>query len=163
LGHPDLVEQLVLVGAVVNGLPYSDYFLDRGMRNSRVFKENGVQAGLENWSKDRYLLDPIDVEAQKKLLAILRASPQDLTHGDYARSTQPALPRLHEIRVPTLILTGDADIADVQIHAGAIEAGISGSRLMVVPEVGHLMYLEKPDEFNQLVIPFIESNTPAAK
>jgi pimeloyl-ACP methyl ester carboxylesterase len=73
------------------------------------------------------------------------------------------LPRLHEIRVPTLILTGDADIADVQVHARAIEAGILGSRLIVVPEAGHLMYLEKPDEFNHLVILFIESNTSASQ
>jgi len=67
---------------------------------------------------------------------------------------------LHEIRVPTLILTGDADIPDVHAHAGAIEAGIPDSRLVVVPEVGHLMYLEKPDEFNKIVIPFIESQVP---
>lgn len=162
LAHPDLVAQLVLVGAVVSGLPYSDYFLDRGMRNNKVFKEQGVQAGLANWSKDRYLLDPSHVEAQKRLLTILTASPQDLTHNDYARATQPALPRLHEIRVPTLILTGDADIPDVHVHAGAIEAGIPGSRLVVVPEAGHLMYLEKPDEFNHTVIPFIESNISRA-
>jgi pimeloyl-ACP methyl ester carboxylesterase len=80
-----------------------------------------------------------------------------MTHNDFPRPTQPALPRLHEIRMPTLILVGDADIPDVHAHAGAIEAGIPDSRLVVVPEVGHLMYLEKPDEFNKIVISFIES------
>jgi pimeloyl-ACP methyl ester carboxylesterase len=30
LEHPNLVEQLVLVGAVVHGYPYSDHFLNRG-------------------------------------------------------------------------------------------------------------------------------------
>ena len=160
LAHPELVKQLVLVGAVVSGLPYSDYFLNRGIQNSKAFKEEGTQAGLESWSKDRYLLNPAHIDAQKRLLAILKASPQDLTHNDFPRPTQPALSRLHEIRVPTLILTGDSDIPDVHAHAGAIEAGIPDSRLVVVPEVGHLMYLEKPDEFNKIVIPFIESQVP---
>lgn len=96
--------------------------------------------------------------AQKKLLDILTASPQDLTHDDYARPTQAALPRLHEIRVPTLILTGDVDIPDVHAHAGVIEAGIYGSRRVVLTDAGHLMYLEKPEEFSRVVISFIESN-----
>ena len=70
-------------------------------------------------------------------------SPQDLTHDDYPRPTEAALPRLHEIRVPTLLLTGDADIPDVHAHAVVIEAGIYGSRRVVVTDAGHLMYLEK--------------------
>ena len=60
--------------------------------------------------------------------------------------------------MPTLILTGDADIPDVHAHAGAIEAGISGSKRIVISDAGHLMYLEKPEEFSRLVIGFIESN-----
>jgi pimeloyl-ACP methyl ester carboxylesterase len=82
-----------------------------------------------------------------------------MTHNDYARPTQAALPRLSEIRVPTLILTGDADIPDVHAHAGAIEAGIHGSRRVVLSDAGHLMYLEKPEEFSKIVIGFIHANS----
>jgi len=86
-------------------------------------------------------------------------APQgDLTHDDYTRPTQAALPRLHEIHVPALLLTGDADIPDVHAHAGVIEAGIPNSRRVVVTDAGHLMYLEKPDEFTSLVVGFIELN-----
>jgi 3-oxoadipate enol-lactonase len=158
LRYPGVVQQLVLVGAVVNGLPYSDHFLDRGMRNSAPFEKNDTAAGLANWAKDKYLLAPGHDAAQKRLLALLTTNPQDMTHSDYARPTPPAIGRLHEIRVPTLILTGDADIPDVHAHAGAIEAGISGSKRVVVPDTGHLMYMEKPGEFSRLVIGFIESN-----
>jgi pimeloyl-ACP methyl ester carboxylesterase len=66
--------------------------------------------------------------------------------------------RCFEIHVPTLLLTGDADIPDVHAHAGAIEAGIPGARRVVVEGVGHIMYLEKPAEFSRLVIDFIELN-----
>ena len=55
-----------------------------------------------------------------------------------------------------------SDIPDVHAHAGAIEAGIRGSRRVVLSDAGHLMYLEKPDEFTRLVIGFIESNDAAA-
>ena len=158
LAHPDMVQQLVLVGAVVSGFPYSDHFFNRGMQNSKPLGKNDVKSAIANWSKDKYLLAPGHDAAQKKLFDLLTASPQDINHDDYARPTQGALPRLREIRVPTLILTGDADIPDVHAHAGAIEAGIPGSRRVVVSESGHLMYLEKPEEFTHIVVSFIESN-----
>jgi pimeloyl-ACP methyl ester carboxylesterase len=158
LVHPEMVQQLVLVGAVVSGFPYSDHFFNRGAENSKPLSQNDIKATNANWAKDKYLLGPGSDAARKKLLEILTAAPQDLSHDDWARPTQGALPRLGEIRVPTLILTGDADIPDVHAHAGAIEAGIRGSRRVVVSDVGHLMYLEKPEEFSRIVIGFIESN-----
>jgi 3-oxoadipate enol-lactonase len=158
LRYPGVVQQLVLVGAVVNGLPYSDHFLSRGMSNSQPFEKNDVATGLSNWAKDKYLLAPGHEAAQKRLLALLTANPQDMTHNDYARPTAPAIGRLHEIHVPTLILVGDADIADVHAHAGALEAGIPGSKRVVIADAGHLMYMEKPVEFSRQVISFIESN-----
>ena len=159
LQYPGLVRQLVLVGAVVSGLPYSDHFLDRGMSNSQPFEKNDVPGGLANWAKDKYLLAAGHDAAKKRLLDLLTANPQDMTHSDYARPTQAALPRLKEIRVPTLILVGDADIPDVHAHAGAIEAGIPGSKRVVITEAGHLMYLEKPEEFSRVVISFIDANS----
>ena len=116
------------------------------------------KTGLANWANDKYLLAPGHQAAQKKLLDILTASPQDLTHDDYARPTQAALPHLREILVPTLLLTGDADIPDVRAHAGVIEARIRNSRRVVVTDAGRLMYLEKPDEFTSLVVGFMELN-----
>ncbi|MGB7847396.1 MAG: alpha/beta hydrolase [Candidatus Acidiferrum sp.] len=158
LQHPRLVRQLVLVGAVLSGFPYTDHFLNRGMVNSEPIEKGDVAKGLANWSKDEYLLAPGHEMAQKRLLAILTANPQDMTHADFARAAKPALSRLSEIRVPTLILVGEADIPDVHAHAGAIEAGIAGAKRVIVSDGGHLMYLEKPEEFSSAVISFIESN-----
>jgi len=158
LAHPDVVQQLVLVGAVVSGFPYSDHFLNRGMQNSKPLENKDLKGAIANWSKDKYVLAPGHEAAQKKLLDILSGSPQDISHEDWTRPTQGALPRLGEIHVPALILTGDADIPDVHAHAGAIEAGIRGSRRVVLSDAGHLMYLEKPEEFARVVTSFIESN-----
>lgn len=87
---------------------------------------------------------------------ILLANPQDLTHPELELRVKPALPRLGEIHIPTLLLVGDADIPDVHAHAGAIEAGVPRARRVVINDVGHLMYLEKPAEFSRTVIEFLE-------
>jgi 3-oxoadipate enol-lactonase len=158
LAHPKLVEGMVLVGAVVSGYGFSDQFLNRGNANNQPLEKNDSAALISNWANDKYLLAADHPEAKKKLHDILLAAPQDLNHPDFLRSTLDSLPRLNEIRVPTLILVGDADIPDVHAHAGVIEAGIPNSRRIVVEDTGHLMYLEKPEEFSRLVITFIKTN-----
>jgi 3-oxoadipate enol-lactonase len=155
VAHPKLVEELVLVGAVVSGFRYSDHFLNRGMKNEQPAEKNDTPALINNWVNDKYLLAPDHAAARKKLHDILTASPSDLNHPDSPRPTPAALPRLGEIHVPTLILVGNIDIPDVHAHAGVIEAGIPNSRRVIVDDAGHLMYLEKPEEFSRIVISFI--------
>ena len=158
LEHPNLVEQLVLVGAVVDGYGYSDHFLLRGLKNAAPMEKKDTAGLIANWTNDKYLLAADHPEAKKKLQEILTANPQDLTHDDMPRPTRPAVAQLSEIRVPTLILVGDQDIPDVHAHAGVIENGIWNSRRVVVEDTGHLMYLEKPDEFSSIVITFLQTN-----
>jgi 3-oxoadipate enol-lactonase len=158
LAHPELVRRLVLVGAVVGGFPYTEHFIARVVANFDLLGKGDVPGGLRAIANDRYVIAPGNDAARKKLLDLLTANPHDVTHPNRIITPKPALPRLGEIRVPTLLLVGDADIPDVHAHAGAIEAGIPGARRIVVRGVGHLMYLEKPEEFARRVIGFIEAN-----
>jgi 3-oxoadipate enol-lactonase len=156
--HPKLVEELVLAGAVVDGYGYSDHFWNRALKAQQPLQKGDVVGLITNWTNDKYVLAADHDLARKKLHDLLAANPQDLTHADFARPTPSALPRLHEIGVPTLILTGEADIPDVHAHAGVIQVGIPGSRRMVIEDAGHLMYLEKPEEFSRAVITFLQEN-----
>lgn len=156
LDHPEMVEQLVLVGAVVGGMPYSKHFLERGEALGKPLEKGDVKGAIAAAVKDKYLTAPGSEAARKRMAEILLASPQDLTHPEMELPVKPALLRLGEIHVPTLLLVGDADIADVHAHAGAIEAGIPRARRTVISDVGHLMYLEKPNEFSRIVIEFLE-------
>ena len=158
LEHPEMVQQLVLVGAVVGGMPYSLHFLERGEALGKPLEKSDVPGAIAAATKDKYLIAAGNDAAKKHMADLLAASPQDLTHPELELPVKPALPRLKEIRVPTLLVTGDADIPDVHAHAGAIEAGIARSRRVVLSNVGHLMYLEKPAEFSKIVIDFIEQN-----
>jgi 3-oxoadipate enol-lactonase len=156
LAHPNLVEQLVLVGAVVHGYPYSDHFMNRGEATWAPTKDTA--AAIARIADDKYLTASDHPAARQKIRDLLTAAPQDFTHNDMFRDVPSSLPRLHEIHVPTLILVGDADIPDVHAHAGAIETGIANSRRIVIPDTGHLMYLEKPEEFTRTVSHFLEAN-----
>jgi pimeloyl-ACP methyl ester carboxylesterase len=158
LAYPDIVQQLVLVGAVVSGMPYTQHFLDARSDIDALIRKGDVKAAANAWANDRYAIAPGDSAGRQRLLALLLANPQDMTHADFPLPLKPALGRLGEIHLPTLLLVGDADIPDVHAHAGAIEAGIPGSRRIVIPGVGHIMYVERPAEFSRLVIGFLERN-----
>jgi pimeloyl-ACP methyl ester carboxylesterase len=127
-----MVEQLVLVGAVVGGMPYSRHFLERGEALGKPLEKGDVMSAIAAAAKDKYLIAPENNAAKKRMAEILSANPQDLTHPELELPVKPALSRLGEIHVPTLLLVGDADIPDVHAHAGAIEAGIPRARRVVV-------------------------------
>jgi len=146
------------VGAVVGGMPYSQHFLDRGNVLGKPLEKGDVQGAISQASQDKYLIAPGNDAAKKRMVDLLSANPQDLTRAYFELPEKPALPRLREIPIPTQVLVGDADIPDVHGHAGAIEAGIPRARRVVVKDVGHRMYLEKPAEFSRLVTGFIEQN-----
>jgi 3-oxoadipate enol-lactonase len=155
LDHPEMVEQLVLVGAVVGGMPYTRHFLERGNALGKPLEKGDIKGAIAAAVKDKYLIAPGNDAAKKRMAEILSASPQDLTHPELELPVKPALPRLAKIQIPTLLLVGDDDIPDVHAHAGAIEAGIPRARRVVISDVGHLMYLEKPAEFSRVVIAFL--------
>jgi 3-oxoadipate enol-lactonase len=160
LAHAETVERLVLVGPVVSGLGFSDHFLARNRAVLRPVAEKGdVKATIDNCVKDPYLTAPGSDAAKKRVRELLEANPQDLTRPDgFQKPAQPpALGRLSEIKVPTLILVGEADIPDVHAHCGAIQAGVKGAKRVVVAKAGHLLFLERPDEFNRLVLDFLAS------
>lgn len=58
---------------------------------------------------------------------------------------------LAHIEVPTLLVYGDRDVRAPLTVAEALQAAISGSRLVVVPDAGHVCNVEAPDEFNVAV------------
>jgi 3-oxoadipate enol-lactonase len=160
LAHPEVVQELVLIGPVLSGMPYTEHFLDRGKDAFALLQNNDVKGAIAEWAKDKYLIGPQNDAARRKLLDLLTASPQDMTHeaNDMIMTPKPAIGRLGEIKAPTLIIVGAADIPDVHAHAGAIEAGIPNARRVVMEGAGHILYLEKPTEFARLAINFLEAN-----
>jgi pimeloyl-ACP methyl ester carboxylesterase len=63
--------------------------------------------------------------------------------------------RLYRVTAPTLVVHGEADGLIPRAHAEAYAAGIAGARLVDVPEAGHMLSLEKPDQLTALVKAFV--------
>lgn len=63
--------------------------------------------------------------------------------------------RLGEIKVPTLVLCGDADRSTPPEDSYALWRGISNARLCVVPGCAHIVHLEKTDLFHRIVGDFL--------
>jgi pimeloyl-ACP methyl ester carboxylesterase len=62
---------------------------------------------------------------------------------------------LPNINVPTLLVSGDRDVRAPLSVAEALQAAIPDSRLVVLPDAGHVCNVEAPDEFNDAVRSFL--------
>jgi pimeloyl-ACP methyl ester carboxylesterase len=54
-------------------------------------------------------------------------------------------PHLKDIRVPTLVLSGDKDLLISNEFSKEMASMIPGAKLVIVPECGHLAPLERPE------------------
>jgi pimeloyl-ACP methyl ester carboxylesterase len=62
---------------------------------------------------------------------------------------------LETISLPTLLLTGDADMYAPPPIMRMFAAHVKGSKAVVIPEAGHSGYWEQPEFFNRTVLEFI--------
>lgn len=66
--------------------------------------------------------------------------------------------RLGEIKIPTLVLTGDNDLVVATADSVTVAGLIPGSELVIIAQTGHLPNEESPLEFARAVIDFVEKN-----
>jgi 3-oxoadipate enol-lactonase len=158
LAHPQTIEKLILVGAVVGGLSFSEHFNQRNRENFRPLAErHDMTATIANWARDPYLIAGNNETARRRLRDLLTQNPQNIAHPyNFTKPPpRPALAHLREITAPTLIIVGESDIPDVHAHVGALQAGIPKAKRIVLAGTGHLPYLEKPEEFTTLALGFL--------
>jgi pimeloyl-ACP methyl ester carboxylesterase len=62
---------------------------------------------------------------------------------------------LNRLPVPTLLISGEADLASPPGLIRMVAAQIPSAELVTVPEAGHSSYWERPDIFNRAVLDFI--------
>jgi 3-oxoadipate enol-lactonase len=154
LERPERVETLVLVGAVADGMPYTG----QTIRRYRATLSQDPQEVIERWYQDRFLFAAENPEARERFRAVLEASPHNalalMQRLDRSRGTR-AIERLDEIRIPTLIITGEFDSPDTHANAGAMQVGIATSQRTVMEGAAHFPYMEKPNEFNELLVDYL--------
>ena len=68
-----------------------------------------------------------------------------------AFSNEDRYPRLGEIAVPTVVVVGTADRTTPSSHSRRLAEGIRGARMVMVPDAGHLLNWEAPDDLIRVV------------
>jgi proline iminopeptidase len=69
------------------------------------------------------------------------------------------VPDLHRVSKPTLVIAGEQDRTTTPRAAGALHEGIAGSRLVVLPGVGHMSFVEAPEPYIEAVAAFLREST----
>ena len=77
--------------------------------------------------------------------------------GRQAAMAFDAEARVGEIRAPTLVITGDADVIVPHENSLNLAAKIPGAKLRVIEGGSHTFFIERPEEFNNAVLEFIRS------
>jgi 3-oxoadipate enol-lactonase len=77
------------------------------------------------------------------------------------RDREDSTPTLATIHVPVLVVVGEEDALTPPSDAAELEDGIRLARLVRMAGAGHLTPLERPEEFNEALLTFLDEVAPA--
>jgi pimeloyl-ACP methyl ester carboxylesterase len=158
LARPDLVERLVLVGSGLGSWEWSDA-AKAGFAEEEEALERGDLAAAAAAQARMWLAADAD-EVVRALTEAMIARSYELQLPVEQEVTgvwpeRPAVERLSEVRVPTLVVVGSEDVEDIRAIAEKLAAEIPDARLERIEGAGHLPSLERPDELNRLLLEFL--------
>jgi 3-oxoadipate enol-lactonase len=164
--HPERVERLVLVAPGLGGHEWSE-------RVKRVMEEEdeAYEAGDLDRAADlnvRLWVDgpgrgPDAVPSEvRELVRTMQREAFELPEPDpLPESVWPEPPvegRLAELAMPTLVVVGDEDVPDMLEIADRLAKEIPGARKVVVRDAAHMLPLERPQDFNRVLLDFIHTS-----
>lgn len=165
LEHPEMVDALVLVCAGLSGFdPGQPTEAEMALINEAMAAE---EAGDIERRADLDVLMWVDGPGQPAGRADsgVREKVRQMCLNNYRSHTTagrpivldpPAFGRLHEITVPTLVISTEFDPPiDSTAFGNALAEGIPGARKVHMSGVAHLPPLEAPQEFNRIAIDFL--------
>jgi pimeloyl-ACP methyl ester carboxylesterase len=163
LEYPGRVSALVLVAAGVGGMN-----VDARPDEQALFELEEPLWLARDWAAMadldvRIWVDGVG-QSPDRVPAAIRERVRAMALGNYEAEhpegqpivfDPPAAGRLGEVHVPTLILHGDLDTSATAPVGEALEWGIAGARRVTLPGVAHMVNLERPAEFQRLVLEFL--------
>jgi 3-oxoadipate enol-lactonase len=163
--RPDLVELLVLAGASLPGHDWSPAvrasFAEEEAALERGDLDAAVEANLRTWvdgvGRAPGAVDAAVREAVGRMQR--RAFELQLPFADNEEEEEELEPdwpkRLGTIQVPTLVLVGDHDQPDSHAVAARLAGELPKARTATIAGAAHLPSMERPAEFDRLVLAFI--------
>jgi pimeloyl-ACP methyl ester carboxylesterase len=151
LSHPERVRSLVIADHGFGQLQDAEY---RQMTERiRPPVINALPVELRELGPGYRATNPDGV---RRWLEIERASATEGERGPRQQArNQLTFAVLETLRVPTLLLAGDADLITPAAQMRVAAAHIAGCQFATVPEAGHAAFWERPDVWNRIVLDFI--------
>ena len=159
--HPERVAKLVLVAAGVGGanLGAADaaLFAEVEAADQRGDLEAVNRAEVRLWVDGPRRAEGSAPRAVRELVLEMngRALRSNFDGAVNQRLDPPAVGRLREIKVPTLVIVGEEDLPHASANAELITSRVAGARSVVIKDAAHLPSLEHPEEFNRIVLDFL--------
>jgi pimeloyl-ACP methyl ester carboxylesterase len=164
IARPDVVSRLVLVAPGLQGFEMSDE-TKAGWAEEEAALERGdvdeaVEVNLRMWvdgpSRSPDDVDP-DVrskvgEMQRRAIEIWLEAGEE---GEHRPLVEGWGDRLGEISVPTLAIVGELDRPEMLEIAKRLETEIPNARRETIAGTAHVPSMERPDEFDRLVLEFL--------
>jgi 3-oxoadipate enol-lactonase len=161
LEHPQRVERLVLGGSGVSGSNLgaadSALFADVEAADKAGDMEAVNRAEVRLWVDGPRRPEGSAPAAVRELVLDMngRALRTDWDSAQNQPLDPPAITRLSEITAPTLVIVGDQDLPHASANADLITSKIAGARTVVIKGAAHLPSLERPEEFNRVLLDFL--------
>jgi 2-hydroxy-6-oxonona-2,4-dienedioate hydrolase len=164
LEYPQRAGNLILVGSAVGGFR-PDFDPPRQWEELVAADEAGdleriseleVQIWVDGPERSPEEVDATvrDLVREMNLIA-LKNEASGL--GEEWEPEPPAADRLPDIQAPTLLIVGDEDQPRVFAAADLLERELPNARKVVMSGTAHLPNMERPEEFNRLVLDFLEN------
>ncbi len=157
--RPGLVQSLILVDTSADPEPEENLLKYRLLSLIARWIGPWVVAGrvMPIMFSQSFLSDPARAEARKRwrqyLVANHRIGVTRAVRGVITR--QGVYEELDRIRVPTLIVVGEEDVATVPERSERMHARIPNSRLVTIPNAGHMTPAEQPEAVDRALEEFL--------
>jgi 3-oxoadipate enol-lactonase len=164
VAQPERIEKLVLMDPGGPGADWSEE-TQAGWEEEDAALERGdidaaVEVNLRMWVDGPHR-SPSEVDADLRArVGEMQRRAFEIQMPVYETAREELLvpdlaDRVGEVRVPTLILTGDEDRDDIQALANKLAETIPDVQRTSIPRAAHIPSLERPGEFDRLVLDFL--------
>jgi pimeloyl-ACP methyl ester carboxylesterase len=161
IGHPEMSRSLIAVGPWIFG--YRSESISElgssGVEILNVLEKEGRASAFEYWMNTPHFRESLkDPTVYNRIMEIGKDFTfWHFTHKDPIQYLEPeAVEQLDKIQLPVLIITAENDLKACREMADHIEKTIPNSKKVDLMDAGHLMALEKPEEFNKAVLDFLK-------
>jgi pimeloyl-ACP methyl ester carboxylesterase len=154
LAEPSRVDRVVLVGPAVSGFRSGSQLPFAGALVAALQARDYAKAGEVLLGSSVFAV-PDESQALVRQMVMDNNRLWSIPREMLLQVERPAIDRLNEVTLPTLIMLGEHDLFQRE-EAELLARRIPGARLVVIPGGGHLLNLTSPEEFRAEVSQFVQ-------